>query len=156
MANRMFQKLEDRFGLAYSYCGLGNVRRMNGDYKNALLYFKKAGVLYKKIGDRVSYAYTLWSVGVTHIMLGKIDRSYESFKESDRFFKQTKDPRGRIYCMLGAGEADYMSGKIKTAKAKFTKALDHADRYGFSLEKGYAKRLLKAFKSGKGFPANLP
>src|SRR5258708_22016602 len=60
---------KDPFGIAYSYCGLGNVERMAGRFKKALPFYRKAEKLYGTIGDRVSYAYTLWSLGTTYKML---------------------------------------------------------------------------------------
>ena len=33
-ANAIFKRLKDRFGTAYSHCGIGNAFRMKGDYKN--------------------------------------------------------------------------------------------------------------------------
>jgi len=156
MANKMFARLDDRFGLAYSFCGLGNARRMNDDYKNALIYFKKAETLYKKIGDRVSYAYTLWSVGTTYKMIGKMNNALGSVKESAELFRQTKDPRGKIYCLLGIGEVDYLSGKRSKAKKSYLIAIRHAESYGFGVEKKYAGRLLEAFQRGEEMPFNLP
>ena len=112
----MFEKLGDRFGLAYSYCGLGNAGRMREDYKNGLANFKKAEKLYKKIGDRVSYAYTLWSIGTTYKMLGKYKEAVDSFNSALELFRITKDPRGKIYCMLGSAEVEYLAGDMKKAK----------------------------------------
>jgi hypothetical protein len=69
---------------------------MNDDYKNALNFFRKAGVLYKKIGDRVSYAYTLWSMGTTYKMLGEFENAAEnhywgSISRIGRALTDTKD-----------------------------------------------------------------
>ena len=152
----MFTRLNDRFGLAYSFCGLGNARRMYGDYKNALAYFRKAEVLYRKIGDRVSYAYTLWSVGTTYKMLGEMGRALDKFKESDGLFTQTQDPRGKIYCILGTGEVDYLCGKKSKAEKAYVTALGRAESYGFKVEKRYAGILLNACKQGRAIPFNLP
>jgi len=129
---------------------------MNGDYKNALRYFKKAEILYKQIGDRVSYAYTLWSVGASHKMLGEYKDAAKSFNEAAGFFEQTRDPRGKIYCILGIGELDYLNGNKGTAKRAFKRSLKLAGDYGFEVERRYAEKLLWFYEEGKGLPLNLP
>jgi tetratricopeptide (TPR) repeat protein len=156
MASGMFGRLNDRFGRAYSYCGLGNARRMNEDYKNALSFFRKAEDLYKKIGDRVSYSYTLWSVGTTYTMLEQKTKAMENFRNAAHFFRQTSDPRGMIYCLLGTGQIDYMDGRTGRAKESFLKGESMADSYGFKLERRYAHTLLKGINKGTGIPSNLP
>ena len=32
-ANKLFSELNDTFGVAYSYCGIGNALRMKADYQ---------------------------------------------------------------------------------------------------------------------------
>jgi tetratricopeptide (TPR) repeat protein len=129
---------------------------MREDYKKGLKNFKKAEVLYRKIGDRVSYAYTLWSIGTTYKMLGKYKEAADSFKSAAELFRATKDPRGKIYCMLGSAEIEYLKGNIKKAKKGFMKGLELARQYRFKVEKGYARKLIRAAAKGKGLPVNLP
>jgi tetratricopeptide (TPR) repeat protein len=129
---------------------------MREDFRNGLVNFKKAEKLYKKIGDRVSYAYTLWSVGTTYKMLGKYKEAVKCFNSAAELFKVTKDPRGKIYCILGSAEVDYLEGEIKKAKKGFARGLKRAEQYGFKVEKGYAKKLIRAGEKGKGLPINLP
>jgi hypothetical protein len=44
--------LRDKFGIAYSYCGLANASRMFLDFDLAEKYFDLATKNYEKIGDR--------------------------------------------------------------------------------------------------------
>ena len=50
-----------------------------------------------------------------------------------------------------------MSGRKAMARKAFSDALKLAEKYRFSVEYGYAKRLLKAYeRSGKDIPVNFP
>jgi len=80
----------------------------------------------------------------------------ERFKQAGMLFRKTNDPRGKIYCMLGIGELNYLSSNKITAKNMFLESLELADSYGFKIERGYARRLLKALKNKEEFPISLP
>ncbi|MBI4686880.1 MAG: hypothetical protein HY756_03745 [Nitrospirae bacterium] len=58
--------------------------------------------------------------------------------------------------MLGLGELQYLKDNKKNAKQTFLRSLQVAESYGFKVEKGYAKKLLRAYDSGKGLPLNFP
>ena len=155
-ANRSFVALKDTFGIAYSYCGLANAKRMKGDFKAAFDYFKKAKSNYKKIGDRVSYAYTLWGEGTAFKMVDKLDKADSDFREAEKLFKQTGDERGLVYCDLALGEIAYLNGRKRRAATLFERAFTRAESFFFGAELKYCKRLLRAAETGRGFPFNLP
>jgi hypothetical protein len=58
--------------------------------------------------------------------------------------------------MLGYGEIDYLNGNAKKGENTIRTALSNAEKYQFGIEKEYARQLLKGFKTGQGFPFNLP
>jgi tetratricopeptide (TPR) repeat protein len=118
-ANRRMRQRRDTFGIAYSYCGLGNVERMAGRFQKALPFYKKAEKLYGTIGDRVSYAYTLWSLGTTYKMLGHNPNALSAFQKADQLFIKTGDTRGRIYTLLGFTEVEW----IKAGDVHFPRPL---------------------------------
>ena len=155
-ANETFRDLKDTFGIAYSYCGLANATRMKGDFNGSLKYFKKAKLYYKKIGDKVSFAYTLWGEGTAFKMMKNLKDAKDDFWAAQKLFKETKDERGIAYCELSLGEIELLEGKSAQASRLFRVALKRTRKFFFGVELVYAKRFLKAIKTGKGFPFNLP
>jgi tetratricopeptide (TPR) repeat protein len=129
---------------------------MKDDFKGSLQYFKKAKAHYKKIGDKVSFAYTLWGEGTAFKMMNKLEDAKKDFLDAQKLFKETIDERGLAYCELSLGELEFLKGRLKDASKLFNEALKRAKRFSFGVEIKYAKRLLKALKTGKGFPFNLP
>jgi tetratricopeptide (TPR) repeat protein len=146
-ANRLHRQRKDSFGTAYSYCGLGNVERMNDRLDGALEYFLKAEKLYKRIGDKVSYAYTLWSIGTTYKLNGDLKTARRLFDEADKLFRSTGDLRGRSYAALGRAELLWMQGsdgeRERAAAERFAKA------GGYAWELLHAK-MMKGGKAAKG------
>ena len=157
-ANQTFRMLHDTFGTAYSYCGLANATRMQGDFKGSLKCFNKAKTHYKKIGDKVSFAYTLWGEGTAFKMLSRLPEARRDFLYAQQLFKETRDERGLSYCELSLGELEFLKGGRAKAMLLFKKALKRARRFSFAVEIKYANRLLQALKSKswERFPFNLP
>jgi tetratricopeptide (TPR) repeat protein len=89
-------------------------------------------------------------------MLGRNEEAEEKFIQAEEFFKETGDPRGKVYCVLGRGELSYIRGDRARALRAFRRGEKIAADYGFLIEKKYAHRLLTQYKSGRGFPLNLP
>jgi tetratricopeptide (TPR) repeat protein len=165
-ANRRMRRRKDTFGIAYSYCGLGNVERMAGRFKKALPFYKKAEKLYGSIGDRVSYAYTLWSLGTTYKMLGRHPQAIAAFNQADALFKTTGDSRGRIYALLGHAEVEFIKGNSTNGVKWWGKAKKVSDQNDYlweklhvaSLKGGSVHNLKKQYqKAGSSFyPVALP
>jgi tetratricopeptide (TPR) repeat protein len=149
-ANEMFHELRDKFGTAYSHCGIGNAYRMKGNLQDALKHFKKASNLYEKIGDVVSYSYTLWSLANVYKMKSDFVNARLYIKKASNNFKRTKDPRGIIYCDLTLGEVDFMEGRKRFSEKRLTSALSRAESHDFKLEKCHCRMLLMEVRGQKG------
>ena len=89
-------------------------------------------------------------------MMGDFKNAKGDFIKAQKLFNETKDERGLSYCELSIGELEFLNGRTKNASVLFEKALKRAKGFSFGVEIKYANRLIKAAKSGKGFPFNLP
>ena len=141
-ANRLFVSLNDVFGKAYSFCGIGNAYRMLGAYDESLVYFRKATKLYKTIGDQVSYAYTLWGISTSYKMTHQYGKALRYLDNAGVLFKKTKDLRGMIYTKLGFGEIALLDGDMKNARKYLNAAYREARAKKFSLESCHAQILV--------------
>ncbi len=155
-ANKIFSDIKDTFGMAYTSCGIGNSLRMQDEFRESLNHFGEAKKKYKKIEDRVSYAYTLWAEGISLLMLDRIVQANNNFKEAEKLFKSTKDNRGIVYCTLANAQSHFISKKKALGLKMAKKALSSATKNEFKIEKGYAKKVIKAMeKSPNSLPINL-
>ncbi len=114
-ANAIFQEIGDRFGQAYSFCGIGNAHRMMEHFGDALEYFRRAEELYRDIGDEVSYAWTLWSFGTALKVLQDWKGAEGKLQEAWELFTKTRDTRGMVYHFLALSEIRVFEGRREEA-----------------------------------------
>ncbi|MEM3434470.1 MAG: hypothetical protein QXP27_09920, partial [Candidatus Methanomethyliaceae archaeon] len=122
--NALFHETGDRFGQAYSFCGVGNAHRMMGHFPEALEYFAKAATLYEDIGDEVSYAWTLWSWGTALKVLRRFVEAKEKLEAASKLFGRTRDTRGMVYYLLSVAEIAFLEGE----RDKAVRFLKEAER----------------------------
>ena len=134
-ANQLLGEVDDTFGRAYSFCGMGNANRMMGYLPRALDYFARATELYSEIGDKVSYAWTLWGEGTALKMIRRLQEAEERFRRAQGLFSETGDGRGTIYCLLSLGEIRQLEGRVGDAAASLQRAEEVLEGKPFALER---------------------
>jgi tetratricopeptide (TPR) repeat protein len=121
-AYRLFVRLQDQFGQAYSMCGQGNSYRMNRNYQKALPFMTQAIHEYKKIGQKGPRGFVLWSRSQAFLGFKMFSRAQKDLSQSDLLFKSVNDQRGLTYVALGWGEFYRSQEKLEIAQSYFKKA----------------------------------
>ncbi|MBU3956199.1 tetratricopeptide repeat protein, partial [bacterium] len=113
--SRIFSGKKEKFGIAYSSCGLGSAARMKKDFKKSEKLYKKAVALYKKINDRWNMAYSMWGLSQTAWFLGRKKEALKINRVCVKIFKEFSDPRGVFYCALQEANFLRMESEFKKA-----------------------------------------
>ncbi len=81
-------------GVSLAYNNIGNVYRMQGKYKEALEYLKKALVIDHEMGYKNSEALSLNNIGSIYLVEGKFDESLEYYFKSLALRQEINDKNG--------------------------------------------------------------
>jgi hypothetical protein len=135
----MFKRFNDRFGLAYSFCGQSNALRMQKKIAEALPLMKRAERLYRSLQLKGPLAFVLWSQSQAYCALKRWPIAAKLLKEADDLFHSAHDQRGILYANLGRAEILLRKNNL-IYQSVFRKALKTAARLHLPFERAHAIR----------------
>jgi len=122
-ARKIYKKIKDKNGIAYSYWIEGGIKRYWGRSQEGLILFKKSYSLFKKIKDKVAESYSLCGIGGTYRICGKFKESLKNYRKANFIFKKFKDKFGLAYSYCGTGSAFRMLNRFKSSEENYKKAI---------------------------------
>jgi tetratricopeptide (TPR) repeat protein len=124
-----FSRSQDRFGLAYALCGMGNALRRLGRGEEALRHYMAARALYKALGDPVDLAYVDWGIGRLDLGRKRIWAAVLRLHLALRQFRAFRERRGEILCLVALSDVKLLEGKAVIAKRLRRRAASLARRF---------------------------
>jgi tetratricopeptide (TPR) repeat protein len=116
-AHELFDRADDKRGMASTLDDMGRVHWLRGAYGQALEFHRQALAIRRAIGDRRSIALSLANIGRVHHDQG-------AFKAAHRQFREALDLRRDIGDMSGVVESLCDLGGVHTADGSFELALE--------------------------------
>jgi non-specific serine/threonine protein kinase len=97
----LFQKLEDKWGIAFTLTNLGNVSAMQGDYEKARALHGESLRRFREMGDRRGSAYALNNQATLMYRQGDYAAAWENHAESLKIRRELADRRGIAFSLEG-------------------------------------------------------
>jgi CHAT domain-containing protein/Tfp pilus assembly protein PilF len=78
----IFQEVDNSWGIAQAYIGMGNINNLAGENVEAIYYYKKADSLYRQLGNEYSRATPVNNMGTIYFAQADYERALEYFHEA--------------------------------------------------------------------------
>jgi tetratricopeptide (TPR) repeat protein/transcriptional regulator with XRE-family HTH domain len=135
------RQIGDRPGQAHALTGLGDVRRLTGDYPGAARDLQEALGICRDLGDRPGQALALTHLGYTRRLTGDLRGAARDLQEALGICRDLGDRRGQALAFTRLGHTRLMTGDYPGAAADLQEALgicqDLGDRRGQALALTY-------------------
>jgi tetratricopeptide (TPR) repeat protein len=119
----LFQELGDKYIVATSLNGLGNVALDVGDYTQARARYEESLSLFRELGDRYGVAGSLLSMGEVSRCLEDYDASRPQFEESLAMWKALGEKWNLAMTLHNLGHVVHHQGSDAEARTIFTESL---------------------------------
>ncbi|RJE72030.1 hypothetical protein BGP76_08095 [Reichenbachiella sp. MSK19-1] len=121
---------------AEAYLEIANTYTANSQFKNSLLYEKKAIEILRKDGDIKKLAINLLNTGYSYYTLNYLDSSLALYNEAEPLFDTTGLTIGKAYVIGNRALVYWQQGDDQTAERDLLKAIDMleplGDQFGMS------------------------
>jgi tetratricopeptide (TPR) repeat protein len=115
----MFRSLHDEWALAYTVNTLGDLYRLQGNYRRAASYYAEALQLFDNLGIRAGRASVLHNLGYVALHEGDATGADRGFQEALSLFQDVQDRRGMAECVIGLGAVAEQLGSLSRAAHLF-------------------------------------
>lgn len=110
-----YQEQGEVAGQSFIYWALGGISRLEGNFAQGILEFKKAITLAKKAKDNVAVAYAVCGLAGISRIAGNIKDCVKNYKLAEKLFKNTEDVFGKAYTNCGLANGLRQLGEYKMA-----------------------------------------
>ncbi|KYK35208.1 MAG: hypothetical protein AYK19_10965 [Theionarchaea archaeon DG-70-1] len=120
----LFEKLEDKDGIAASLHQLGNLHYLQGNYKEAEKLYKESLDIKKNLGDTAGIARSLHQLGRIHEVRGEYAEAETLYKESLDIAKNLGDTAGIASSLHQLAMIHQVRGEYAEAETLYKESLD--------------------------------
>ncbi len=111
----LYQELSDRWGVAATLNGLGDMAHQQANYNEATTRYQEALVLFKEIGNQQAVSYVLNNLGNVARDQGDYERASEIHEEALAIFRNLGDKRALATSLFNLGEVAQYKGDYERA-----------------------------------------
>ena len=134
-AQKIYELLNDKAGMAKSYSMLGIVYTDKGDYPKAIEYYLKSLKINETLGDKKSLLNCYTNLGEVHNKQYNYTEALEYYQLALNIANELKQKRGILVCFNGIGNV-YMKlggeckvkGNDSVAYKNYNKAIDYYNK----------------------------
>jgi tetratricopeptide (TPR) repeat protein/transcriptional regulator with XRE-family HTH domain len=117
------RQIDDRPGQAHALTGLGDVRRLTGDYPGAVRDLQEALGICRDLGDRPGQAVALTNLGNTRQQTGDFPGAARDLQEALGISRDLGDRPGQALALTRLGHTRLMTGDYPAAARDLREAL---------------------------------
>ena len=132
----LYQKLDDRWGIAASLNALAVSARDSGDYACAQENFEKSLACWRLLSDRVAIARCLHNLANVVKVQGDYSRASAALSEATMMFEEAGDRSGAAWSINQLGDISREEGDLKKARRLYQGAAsifrEAGDRWGLA------------------------
>lgn len=118
-------RLADQGGQAGALTESGALRRLTGDYSDAMRDQRTALLLYRELGDRRGQAIALAELGSVRLLTGDFPGAAEDQRAALELFEQLGERRGQASVLTDLGQIHKVTGDDLGAVRNLAAALEH-------------------------------
>jgi tetratricopeptide (TPR) repeat protein len=126
----LFQRAQDRRGLAATWDDMGRVHWLQGAYAEALVLHEQALEVRRELGDERSMAFTLANIGSVHQDQGDFEKALGCFEQALRLREKIGDRPGAVQSCLSIGAVFQHLAESERALGIFQEGLKIAREIG--------------------------
>ncbi len=126
---KMYLKLEDQRGIAFTLVHWGSCEVDNHQEQTALSYFQKGLELFQEVGDLWGIARASQRLGELRLILGNYSSALEMFEQHLRLDEQLQFRDGIQVALANLGEYYRYRGEFAQAERYYQKSLEIAQKY---------------------------
>ncbi|HEY5533894.1 MAG TPA: tetratricopeptide repeat protein [Ignavibacteria bacterium] len=130
-ALKIFERMNDKNSMARSYYSIGLIYKSQGDYKNAINYYRKSESMHPD--DNYWLAELNGCFGDLYAVLNKQDSALMYYQRSYENYNLVKDKYQLNLTLNGLGEVQFKMGNIELALAYYREAIRNGISYNDSL-----------------------
>ena len=131
---RLYEQVEDSWGIAASLNALGVAARDRGDYDAAQANFERSLICWRSLSDKASTARSLHNLANVAKVRGDYTRARSALHEATELFEQMGDRSGAGWSMNQQGDISREEGDVNAARDFYQQALEifrqAGDRWG--------------------------
>lgn len=120
----LYQKLEDKDGIAWAYNNLGEIAFTQGDTDQAQLFLHGSLKLHRVLGHKLGIAKTLDDLGRIALGRGEAERAEQLFSESLGLRRASGSTEGVALALMALSEALRLQDKYAQAEGLTQESLD--------------------------------
>ena len=145
---KAYQNLNDSSGIASALTNLGIVKRHNGNYEDAIDYYRKSSDIKVRMGDTSGVSSVYNNIGVLYETLHLPSQAMDYYRRSLLLETQLKDNEGIATSWLNIGALYPTLGHTDSARYYLKKSITLSDSMGFSVIQEMAhESLAEVYKS---------
>ncbi len=114
-AHQLFERANDRRGVATSLDDIGKVHWLRGGYNQALQFYRQALSIRRAIGDRRSIGLSVANIGRVHRDSGRFKAAVEQFREALDLRRDAGDLQGVVESLSDLGGVHAEDGNYEMA-----------------------------------------
>jgi tetratricopeptide (TPR) repeat protein len=115
---KIYEKMEDRKGMAHSLRQMGMAFEKKQKYDEALKEYDKSREIFERVGECSAAGFNLLEMGKIHQKRGKYDEALKLYKKALSLSKSGNDPKG-------ISESLHETGRVYEERGEFDKALKY-------------------------------
>ncbi|HEX8792316.1 MAG TPA: serine/threonine-protein kinase [Polyangiaceae bacterium] len=139
-AEKLFEQLGDRSGLAGVYREKSDLAEAHGDYPGALALQDRALELARQVGDQYRTGGLITGRGLVLADMGRFDEARGAFDDARALYESIKDTEGVAHNTGNAAEMRMARGEMSGVRDAFAHALELHRRIG--MKQGMAEQTL--------------
>jgi tetratricopeptide (TPR) repeat protein len=118
-ARKLFEEIEDHWGLGRTFAGEAEILLLLGDKKKALDLYRRARKIFEQVGDRREQGYTLNGEAEVLFQLDDNEKALDAYRSARKIHEQVGDRRGQGTALVGEAKVLFMLGESKKALDAF-------------------------------------
>jgi len=115
---KIYEKIEDRKGMAHSLRQMAMAYEKKRKYDEALKEYDKSREIFEKMGECSAAGFNLLEMGKIHQKRGKYDEALKHYQKALSLSKSSNDPKG-------ISESLFQTGRVYEERGEFDKALKY-------------------------------
>ena len=127
---QLYQKHNDKPGLAWSLLQFGNLAVQHGHFDEAERHYTTSLTRFQDLGHQGGTAFAFGTLGELMRIIGDYDRASQFWEQNLEIFRETNNRPGLPYSLTGLAWASLRKGKHNKAKKLFMEALALSDEHG--------------------------
>ncbi len=129
-SKKLSEKIDYKYGLAYSYYRIGEVKDRQGLLQDGLKMFLKSLKLFREIDNKDGIALSLNFAGVMYDFLGKLDTALQYYSESLKIYEELDNEIKIANQLNNIGIVYYLKGDFDSALDYYYQSIEIHERLG--------------------------